>query len=327
MTRESVCLVTGASGFIGRRLCERLRGAGTVRALFRRDAEGPWDEACRMDLADETPLEGAVRGVDVVFHLAGRTDDSRTAVRDAALFHRVNCLGTSRLFQAAASSGVGRIVYLSSVKAMGSAVGVCMNEDDPGRPTTPYGCSKRAAEEVVLGGGIAHACVLRACPVYGRGSKGNLARMIRAMARGLFPPLPDTRNARSMVHVDDLVDALLLAATKPEARGRIFLVTDGTPYSTRQIYEWVREAMGRGVPRWSIPAFALRTAGKVGDAVARASGGSFPFTSGLVERLLGSSCYDSTLIERTLGFEPKRHLRESLPEMIRASANARSGGR
>ena len=317
MTRTRVFLVTGASGFVGRRLCARLRGKGRVRGLFRREAEGPWDEAVRVDLTVATSFGGALEGVDTVFHLAGKTDDSKTSARDAKLFRRVNFDGTAKLLEAAAVCGVGRFVLLSSIKAMGATGSECLNEESPALPTTPYGRSKKAAEDIVMGcGDIPHVCVVRACPVYGAGSKGNLARMIRAMARGVFPPIPDTKNVRSMVHIDDLVEALILSAEKEEANGRVFIVTDGKTYSTRQIYEWVCETMGRKVPRWSVSPFLFYAAAKLGDALGGVTGKPIVFNSGTVERLLGSARYDSTLIERTLGFKPGWDLRTALPEMV-----------
>lgn len=317
MTRTRVYLVTGASGFVGRRLCARLRGKGRVRGLFRREAEGPWDEAVRVDLTAATSFGGALEGVDTVFHLAGKTDDSKTSARDAKLFRRVNFDGTAKLLEAAAVCGVGRFVLLSSIKAMGARGSECLNEGSPAFPTTPYGRSKKAAEDIVMGcGDIPHVCVVRACPVYGAGSKGNLVRMIRAMARGVFPPIPDTKNVRSMVHIDDLVEALILSAEKEEANGRVFIVTDGNTYSTRQIYEWVCETMGRKAPQWSVPPFLFYAAAKLGDVLGGLTGGPVVFNSSTAERLLGSARYDSTLIERTLGFKPGWDLKTALPEMV-----------
>jgi len=317
VTDERIYLVTGASGFVGRRLCARLEGKGRVRGLFREEAEGPWDEAFRADLSAEGSLGGALESVDTVFHLAGKTDDSKTAPRDAHLFHRVNLDGTARLLEAAAVCGVRRFVYLSSIKAMGARGSEALNEESPALPTTPYGRSKKAAEDIVLGcGDIPHVCVVRSSPVYGAGSKGNLIRMIRAMARGIFPPIPDTKNVRSMVHLDDLVEALMLAVEREEANGRVFIVTDGQAYSTRQIYDWVCETMGRKAPPWSVPPAVFYAAAKLGDALGAAVGKPVGFDSGTVERLLGSACYDSTLIERTLGFKPGWDLKKALPEMV-----------
>jgi UDP-glucose 4-epimerase len=320
-----VYLVTGASGFVGRALCGALRGQGRVRGLFRLPAEGPWDESVRADLASEIP-PGALEGVGTVFHLAAKTDDGRTPPSDDGVFHRVNTEGTARLVEASAAAGVERLVLASSIKAMGPSGGACMDETFPARPTTPYGRSKKAAEDLVLGERrVRHVCVARAVPVYGPGSKGNLARMIEAVDRGRFPPLPKTSNARSMVHVDDLVRALCLCAEKPEAAGRVFIVTDGRKYTTREIYEWVCRALGKKKPRWAVPRFALRAAGALGDAVERARGRPFAIDSGMVERLLGSACYDSSLIGRTLGFSPVWDLERALPEMARRIRDERSG--
>jgi nucleoside-diphosphate-sugar epimerase len=317
MTDARITLDTGASGFVGRPLCTRLGGRGRVRGLFRGDARGPWDEAFRADLSVEGPLGGALEGVDTIFHLAGRTDDGKTGARGADLFRRVNCDGTARLIEAAAVGGVRRFVYLSSIKAMGAGGDEALDEKSPALPTTPYGRSKKEAEDIVLGcGDIPHVCVLRSTPVYGAGSKGNLGRMIRAMARGLFPPIPDTKNVRSMVHIEDLVEALVLCAEKAEAHGRVFIVTDGKEYSTRQIYDWVCETMGRRAPSWSVPPALFHAAAKVGDALGGLARRPVLFDSGTVERLLGSARYDSTLIERTLGFEPGWDLKRALPEMV-----------
>jgi len=320
-------LVTGASGFVGRELCRKLslEGKARVRALFRHPAQGPWDESICIDLASESDLAAAVRNVDTVFHLAARTDDGTAPVREAPEFHRVNFEGTRRLFDAAAAGSVQRFVYASSVKAMGEKMEGRANEGAWQSPTTPYGMSKRAAESYLLSSGkVPHVSIVRASPVYGAGSKGNLARLIRAMSRGMFPPLPKVENARSMVHVEDLADALLLCAERTQAGGRVFIVTDGRPYATREMYEWICEAMGRATPRWSVPLGALETAGRLGDVFNRLTGLSLPIHSGMVERLFGSAQFDSSLIERTLGFQPKWDLRKALPDMIRGASEPNS---
>jgi len=328
VTETRVFLVTGASGFVGRALCRSLRENGRIRALFRRSAEGPWDETVILDLATGVLPREALEGVDTVFHLAGKTDDSKTAPGDADVFRRVNFEGTAKLVEAAVTARVARFVFLSSIKAMGTGGGECVDENTPARPSTPYGRSKKAAEDLVLGArDIPHVSVVRASPVYGAGSKGNLARMIAAMARGVFPPVPDTKNARSMVHVDDLARALVLCAESEAANRRAFIVTDGKRYSTRQIYEWVCESMGRKTPPWSIPPVVFYTAGKLGDLLGRATGRSVPFNGGTVERLLGSACYDSTLVTRALGFTPRWDLERALPEMVRHLSSPRGSDR
>jgi len=100
---------------------------------------------------------------------------------------------------------------------------------------------------------VPESVVLRLSMVYGPTRKGNLPRMIEAVTKGRFPPLPETGNKRSMVHVDDVVQAAMLAAERPESVGQTYVVTDGPPYSTRQIYECICEALGRDAPKWHVP--------------------------------------------------------------------------
>jgi nucleoside-diphosphate-sugar epimerase len=316
MSLDRVFLVTGASGFVGRELCRQLVGRGWVRALFRRDADGPWDETVAVDLSGEDPLDRAVEGVDTVYHLAAKTDDTRTAPRDTDVFRRINLEGTKKLFDAAAAAGVGRFVYMSSIKAMGTGGGTKLDEDSPARPVTPYGLSKKAAEDHVLAGGIDHVSILRATPVYGAGSKGNLSRMIRAVSRGVFPPVPEVTNARSMVHVEDLARAVILAGEKNEANGKVYLVSDGLEYSTRQMYEWICTALGRSVPSWALPLPVLGAMARVGDAIGAVTRRPFVFNSLALDRLLGSARYDSRRIQNELAFRPEWNLERALPDMV-----------
>lgn len=309
-------LVTGASGFVGRTLCRRLGRRGRVRALLRRPVAGAWDEAVTVDLATGQALDEAVRGVDTVFHLAALAHDA-TLRADARLFRLVNVDATRRLLEASERAGVRRFIYLSSVKAMGEGGPGPVDESLAAAPRSIYGRSKRQAEKLVLEDSrIEHRVVLRASLVYGAGVAGNIARMIRAVDRGVFPPLPAVRNYRSMVHVEDLARALVLAAEKSNARGRTFIVTDGHAYTSRQMYEWISNAMDRRIPTWTLPAMPLRVAARIGDGVARVIGRPFLFDSSAYDKLLGHAHYDSSLIVKALGYEPRHNFKDSIPEMV-----------
>jgi nucleoside-diphosphate-sugar epimerase len=161
-----------------------------------------------------------------------------------------------------------------------------------------------------------HVCCLRPALVYGPGVKGNLLRMMGAVDAGRFPPVPDTGNRRSMVHVDDLVQAAKLAAEKPAANGKTYIVTDGRNYSTREMYVMMAETLGRKVPSWTVPAWLLRGGGYIGDLIGRITGRRFPVDSEAIARLLGSACYSSRKIELELGYRPVRDLGSALPEMV-----------
>ncbi len=317
-------LVTGGTGFVGSHLLPRLRAEGVgVRVLSRRAAPaGIPFEWVRGDLAVRESLLPAVAGVDTVLHLGGYAHAlSRPDPVELERHRRINLEGTGALVEAAAEAGARRFVLVSSVKAAGEDPEGCIDEHHTRPPRDPYGAVKRLAEERVLATAAATgmaACVLRPALVYGPGVKGNLAAMMRAIARGRFPPVPETGNVRSMVDVRDLVEAILAAAVRAEAAGGTFILTDGEAYSTRRIYLAMCAALGRRPPRWTLPAGLLRLLGRLGDAGEGLLGRPLPIDSTRVRRLLESACYRSVLAEAGLGFRPRYRLEDALPEMAAA---------
>lgn len=306
-------LVTGASGFVGRAVCRALAVAGTpVRGLGRHPATGPWASFHPCDLASEAPPPDALAGVDVVIHLAARTHAVDDDPGDETAYRALNVDGTRRLIDAARTAGVRRLVLASSVKAMGEGGPRCLTEDDPPCPTSAYGRTKLEAEGLVLGAGL-EAVVVRLPLVYGPGAKGNLERMQRAVAAGLFPAVA-AANRRSLVHVDDAAEALALAGRHPAASGRVYLVTDGAPYSTLDIHRAMCAAVGRRPPRLVLPRWPFALVARLGDALGAVLGRRLPLDSVALDKLLGSACYDSARIGRELGFRPRHRLPRGLVE-------------
>lgn len=308
-------LVTGASGFVGGRLLAALGREGDVRALVRRVDAMPG--AAVGDLLDPASLRAACEGVECVFHCAGYAHAFSSS--DPDTHWRVNFEGTRNLANAAGQAGVKRFVFLSSVKAMAEPDEECVDEDWPGEPTTPYGRAKRAAEEVVLEAGAKygmHVASLRLAMVYGRGGRGNLERMARGIRAGWFPPLPETGNRRSLVHVDDVVAAMRLAAQAPAANGRTYIVADPKSYSGREIYDAIRRVLGKPPARWRAPAALLRSGGRLGDGLGKLAGRTLPLNSEVTERLLGSACYSPARIERELGWRAGIGLDAGVREML-----------
>jgi nucleoside-diphosphate-sugar epimerase len=140
--------------------------------------------------------------------------------------------------------------------------------------------------------------------------------MIETVAKGQFPPIPEFGNQRSMVHVEDVIQAAVLAAERPEAIGQTYIVTDGQPYSTRELYEWICHTLKKPIPGWRIPKIVLYGLGKIGDTIGKLRGRRFMFDSDTLKKLTGSSWYSSQKIEQELGFRAHYHLRESLPDII-----------
>jgi len=311
-------LVTGATGFIGGRLCAGLYQNGReVLALARAVRTGPWDAFAVWDAMGPVTVP---ENIDVIFHLAGKAHALAETQQDEDEYFRINTEGTRRLLEAAKAARAKRFVFFSSVKAMGERGDICLDEQAACEPETPYGKSKLEAERLVLEGGyVPEPVVLRLTMVYGPTRKGNLPRMIESIRKGRFPPLPETGNKRSMVHVDDVVQAAILAAEKVEAVDQAYIVTDGTPYSTRQIYEWVCHVLEKPVPPWHVPFGMLKMLARLGDGIGLLRDRRFMFDSDALEKLLDSAWYSSGKIQRELGYKPAHDLQNTLPEMVRHS--------
>ena len=317
-------LVTGAAGFIGRHLVARLlRDGHAVRALVHEAARsGDWPSGVEVvagEVRDAQAMKAAAAGCDGVFHLAGKVH-ALTEVRDDEEGYRaINTEGTRHIMEGAVAAGARRFVLFSSVKAMGEGGSRCLDESFDGPPETPYGRSKLEAERLTLEiGGRAglHVACLRFPLVYGPGNKGNLYKMIAAIDRGMFLPLPEVGNRRSMVHVTDVVRAALLAADQSAANGRCYIVTDWRGYSTRELYELICRALGKPIPAWHVPLWMLTLSGGIGDAIGRVRGKRFLFDSDALEKLVGSAWYSSEKISRELGYRPTVTFSEALPELI-----------
>ena len=291
-------LISGATGFIG----ERLVGAvdANIRVLSRKKQSNYETVVC--DLKSEVIPDNALDGVNTVFHLAGFAHDLSDATKIQNIYQKVNVDATIRLAKLAVKSNVNRFIFVSSVKAGGgSNFGVCVSEKDQGDPEGIYGKTKREAELKLLKIGKEsdmHVSIIRPSLVYGPNVKGNLQLMLSGIARGWFPPLPETGNKRSMIHVDDLVRAILLVADDDRANGEIFIATDGTPHSSRYIYNAMCSALDKSIPKWSVPKILF-------DMVSLVN----PRIKYKLNKLLGDECYSSAKLE-ALGFKAKKTLKD-----------------
>jgi nucleoside-diphosphate-sugar epimerase len=313
------CLVTGATGFIGTALVRRLLAGGIpVRALARSRKDTLAAMSAQVDLASGTIPAGALDGVRTIYHLAARTHDLFATDASDAEYWRVNLEGTQRLLDALPRHTISRVIFVSSVKAQAEETPRAIDETQPPEPTTAYGRSKLAAERLVLSEaarrGFDGVC-LRFPLVYGPGQRGNLPRMIAAIDRGRFPP-PPAGNRRSMLHVENAVDALILTGQHPAAAGQTYIVADASPYSTRELYDWIRGALGKPPVKWAVPAWVLRGLASAGDSARTILGRRVGFDTEALRKLLGSAWFSSDKIARELGYQPIRSLPDALPELV-----------
>jgi len=294
-------LVTGSTGFIGSRLLGLLNTIECdVRLLARSEINNYETVVCNLG-QDRIPKR-TLESIDTVFHLAGFAHDMQDPSKVEDLYLAINVEATVELARLAVKNGVKRFIFISSVKAGGKAVSKkCINESDQSEPEGVYGKSKREAELELLKIGKAsgmHVAIIRPSLVFGPNVKGNLKLMLTGINQGWFPPLPETGNQRSMIHIDDLVQAILLVAKDKRTNGEIFIATDGTPHSSREIYCAMCKILGRSTSKWPVPKTLF-------DIVSLAS----PRAKYKINKLLGDECYSSTKLE-ALGFKAKKSLKD-----------------
>ena len=315
LEEKRTVLVTGATGFVGRRLCERFKAAGfAVVAVGRQPVPGPWDRFIACDLAAGALAGADLKGLWGICHLAGLAHVTlpQTGVNP---YWALSVDATERLLRMAHEAGVSRFLYMSSVKAMGegnpSGMSLLpMDTTSPAGLLSAYGWAKWEGEQLVRGSGLPHPVVLRPAMVFGSDGKGNLPRMREAILRNRFPPLPETGNRRSMVHVDDLVEMALRALQQPVAAGKTYLVCHPEAVSTRQLFDAMREALGREPFPVSIPLGLLKVVATIGSGITALTGRPVPFDRGVLEKLTGSAWYDARLAEEELGYVAQRSVLE-----------------
>ena len=308
-------VVTGAGGFIGRALVERLRAAGRdVRPVVRED-RGDVEGAVALGPLEGAPEEALARvleGAAAVVHLAARAHrrDAGEAGEEAA-YRAANVDATARLARAAVATRVGRFVLASSVKVNGEATrpGRPFRPEDPAAPLDAYGRSKRDAEAA-----LAEACrgsatapiVLRLPLVIGPGARGNVERLVDAIAAGRTLPLGAIDNRRSVLGLANLCDAVVAALDAPAPPAGVHFVADAEPVSTPGLVRAIADALGRPVPLAFVPVALLKLGARLAGKGAE------------IARLAGSLEVDASSFTAATGWRPALTLDDELARLARA---------
>ena len=300
-------LVTGASGFVGHFLCDRLLSMGVkVRLAGRHYTSDNDGFTFRIaDITSEAEWKPALKNVSIVIHLAARTHVLNDTVDDPLKAYRsINVAGTAALARQAAACGVRRLIFLSSIKVNGeSTINQPFSADCTPAPEDAYGISKLEAEQALrrisVETGI-EIVVLRPPLVYGPGVKGNFLRLIDIISRGWPLPLGSIDNQRSLIYVGNLVDAIVTCLYARKASGKTYLVSDSEDLSTSSLIQRIAKALGKRARLLPCPKALLEFgAGLVGKTPA-------------VSRLVGSLRVDSSLIRNELLWRPPITQQEGL---------------
>jgi len=310
-------LVTGASGYIGSNLIKKMSRRGMkTRALVRQTSniQGLSEleniEIFYGDVTDISSLEKAVGGCDMVFHLAACVEDWGAYKK----FYEVNYLGTKNILSASIKAGIKKFIYVSSLGVLDLSGSGVIREDHPyGHFSGHYCRSKAEAEKLVMRYRDSISTVIfRAPAVFGpedflfAWKALNLARkhllFVIDRGKGIFP----------YIYIDNLIEAVLLAAQKEQAIGEIFNITDGTNISVGQFFNHFNHLVGKGEIRISLPYPVAWNLALLLDIFNKLTGKT-PLLSWTALEFLTLRCqFDISKIREKLGYEPSVSLKEGM---------------
>jgi dihydroflavonol-4-reductase len=303
-------LVTGGTGFIGSRLALDARARGhdiVVAGQLNSDAErARFRELTEAGIGiEQGPLQDAgyarriTAGCQVVMHLAAAQHEAN--VPDDYFFD-VNVNGTRTLIEASKRAGIERFVYGSTIGVYGEYAGVPLDENTPPRPMNVYGRSKLAAEDVVNSYRNELATtIVRISETYGPGDF-RLLKLFRALDRGRFLIIGSGENRRQAIHVQDLIQGLLLAATHSAAVGETFVLAGQETMTTREMVQHVAHALGRTAPRWHVPMWPFLAAAVVMEKTLSPLGMQPPLHRRRLDFFRKSFVFSTAKAQRQLGF-------------------------
>jgi UDP-glucose 4-epimerase len=314
-------LVTGAGGAIGGTLVRRLVEQGyTVRALLHSAKTGtsPPDnvEVVYGDITDCSLVSEAVRDMDLVFHLAAKLHIENPPAELADEYVRVNVNGTRCVVEAASAANVKRLIFFSTINVYGASTPhQIFFEDSPLHPDSLYAKTKVKAEEIVRT--LPVSVVLRAAAVYGPLMKGNFPRLVRAIKKGWPVLVGDGLNRRSLIYVEDLCRAAILAAEHPLAAGQTFNVTDGSAHRLREVINAISDGLGRPHSKFRLPEFVVRAGAGVIEQSFGVVGKRAPISRATIDKLTEDMAVSGAKIQNQLGFQPSYKLIDGWRETIR----------
>jgi nucleoside-diphosphate-sugar epimerase len=266
--------LTGGSGFIGVAICKYFN---TLDISLKQLSRQSYENLCNIKPIKLTPFiastEGqnildGISGCDAVIHLAAKVHDTRPTGNKSFEklledYRKVNVDGTINLARMCIHAGVKRFVYISSIKVNGESTtpNNPFRRESPPRPIGPYAISKYEAEigllEIAKNSDL-EVVIIRPPLVYGVGVKANFMSLLKLISCNLPIPLGAlSKNLRSFVALDNLINLIHIVLNHKNAKNDIFLVSDGNDLSTVDLLVKIYSAMGKKQKILNVPLFLL----------------------------------------------------------------------
>ena len=324
-------LITGAAGRLARHLVPALYARDFKLTLLDKSGESVRESLKRAKLVDfekikiieadlttapESVLRDACTGCEAVVHLAALLDYASSRKQ----FFEVNVNATKRLLDATRAAGtVKRFAYISSTSVYGQKSGDnAVSEESEFAPTNAYGESKLAAEQAVRESGLPFV-ILRPSVIYGIDFTEGFSQVVSGIKSGKLKLIGDGGNKIAFVHVDDVVQAILLALEKKEALGQDFIIA-GEPVTQSQAFDAVADVLG--VPRVEkrVSKSLAYLAARFETLKARLSGRKPKLTKENVATICENRFFDCSKARRLLGFKPRVAFEDGVSEVVSSLA-------
>lgn len=320
-------LVTGGTGFIGRHLVDHLLEDGVnpknIRLLVRTVDKLPnlrkkGVELVLGDITNKVDVEKAVRGVDVIYHLAAKTGGNATPENE---INKVNIEGTRNLASAVVANGVKKIIHFSSVAVYGSPGIVTLrnvSEKYPKLPSDVYGLSKLKAEEVLvktLSKGSTNYIIIRPTHTFGPGSKSGLNRIIQAVKNRYFFFAGNGENKVDFIYVKDVV-RLAREVEKSEIANDDLILASGGPQSMKEVVETISYELEVNFPKVHISTNLVLLGASIASFLFQILGAK-PFISPNGVKALTADYYFNINKLKKFGFKPNYSFRNGVAETIK----------
>jgi len=315
-------LVTGATGFVGRKLVPRILEEGydvvaLVRSTSNTEGLSKQIEIREADLLDIKSLEAVVQDVSIVIHLASYFDFYPSSVE---LLYKVNVEGTKNLMSACVGTNVERFIYSSSTEAIGPVRFPPGTEDSQLNPTFDYGKSKGLAEQAIreiTKDTKLHHIILRPTGIMGEGDFYTAFEAVEAINDRTIPMIPgDGKKGFMYIHVDDVVEGFIKALTSKSALNNTIILCPDQGMTWNELFEYVSEYCGVDPPKRKIPTSIAKIGIGLLSPIKNRRKTTFLWHMKTVQSLDENRIYDNSKAKRILAWEPKITMKEGLKRAI-----------
>ncbi len=311
-------LVTGADGFIGRRLCDALLQRGYAvtgiiqKEMCKQNLSSSVLEKCQFhivpDISSYTKWDSILKNIDAIIHLAARAHILKeTEVNPLEKFREVNFWGTKHLVDAALRVSVKRFIFLSSIGVNGTeTLEHPFSEEDKINPVLDYAKSKWEAEQYLnsISDKGLDVVIIRPPLVYGSHVKGNFLRLLKLADTGIPLPLGAVKNKRSMISLENLVNFLLLCLEHKDAANQTFVIADGEDIFLSDLIRQLRKSLDRPTRLISVPQKWLYIFAKMVGKL------------DTIKKICDPLQVDITKAKQQLGWQPVQSVEDGLKEVV-----------